>query len=198
MTTGIEKINLYASRFKADAVALAKARGRDAEYVENHVMIRERSVIPAYEDSVTLAVNAAKPMLDGVDKSEIELLIVSTESGVDFGKPNATWVHRYCGLPPNCRLFDLKHACYGATAALKMALSWVQSSAGEGKKALVISSDFSRGGLAMEHGYDFVGGGSAVAMLVGRDAGILEIDPDRAGYCPTRSQTPSARRRDTR
>lgn len=34
----------------------------------------------------------------------------------------------------------------------------------------------------MKHGYDFVGGGSAVAMLLSRNAAILEIEPERAGY----------------
>jgi len=134
---GIEKINLYGGRFCTDAIELAKAQGRDLDHVFNQVMVKTRSVFPAYEDTVTLAVNAAKRLLSPDDAQDVELLIVATESGVDFGKPVSTWVHRYCNLPTHCRTFEMKHACYGATAAVKTAAMWVKAGLSPGKKALV-------------------------------------------------------------
>src|SRR5688500_10479350 len=118
MMPGIEKIQLYAPRFTADAVALAESCGRNRADVERNVMVQQRAVIPAYEDAVTLAVNAARRLLAGEDRGDIELLIVNTESAVDFSKPVSTWVHRYCELDPHCRNFEVKHACYGGVAAL--------------------------------------------------------------------------------
>lgn len=180
MKIGIEKLNLYAGRLSTDAVELAIARGKERRYAADQVMVGERAVIPVFEDAVTLAVNAARPLVSPEDAKQIELVIVNTESAVDFGKPVSTWVHRFCGLPENCRSFELKHACYGGTGALKVAALWVASGVRPGKKALVVSADFTRPHVA--DGFDFVGGGGAVAMLVGADPAVLEIDVDKAGY----------------
>jgi len=181
MPVGIERIGLYAGQFATDSVAIAIARGRDRDEVINQVMVQERSVIPPYEDAVTLAVNACKTILTPEDLASVELLIVGTESGVDDSKPISSWVHRFCQLPANCRSFDLKHACYSGTAALKMAGTWVELGIHPGKKALVVCTDYSRPCL-VEFGYDFVGGGCAVALLVGAEPKVLEFELSRAGY----------------
>jgi hydroxymethylglutaryl-CoA synthase len=89
-------------------------------------------------------------------------------------------VHNFCELPSTCRAVELKHACYGGTGALKLAASWVASGARPGKKALVVSSDFTRS-HERSH-FDAVGGGVAVAMIVGQDGAILGLEPSRAGY----------------
>ncbi|WP_218081867.1 hydroxymethylglutaryl-CoA synthase family protein [Anthocerotibacter panamensis] len=180
MKIGIEKINLYAGRLCTDAVHLAQARGKAPDHAREQVMVETRSVMPVWEDAVTLAVNAAQRILTPEDLRDIELLIVGTESAVDFSKPISTWVHRLCQLPVNCRNFEVKHACYSGTAALKMALMWVAAGVRPGKKALVISSDYSR--MDLEEGFDFIGGGCAVAMLVSADPQILAIDLAEAGY----------------
>jgi len=180
MKIGIEKINCYTGRLALDIAELAQARGADADYVKNDLMCESRSVYPPYEDAVTMAVNAAKPLLEGVDLSEIELLIVGTESSVDFGKSVSTWVHRFCKLNNNCRNFEVKQACYGGTAALKMAASWIASEARPGKKALVITSDFSRSHFNDK--MEFICGGCAMAMIVSANPRILELDLKRTGY----------------
>src|SRR5205814_323463 len=64
-----------------------------------------------------------------------------------------------------------------------MALAWVSCanrSNGGGKRALVVTTDLTRPRLA--DGLDFIGGGSAVAMLISANPQILEIDLDQAGY----------------
>nr|AGH69802.1 hydroxymethylglutaryl-coenzyme A synthase [Nostoc sp. 'Peltigera membranacea cyanobiont'] len=180
MPVGIEKINLYAGRFYLDLADLAKARGQDPQYIATNLMCEQRSVYPVWEDAVTLAVNAAKRLLSPEDLEDIELLIVGTESAVDMGKPISTWVHRFCNLSPNCRNFEVKHACYSCTGAFKMAASWVASGSRPGKKALVINTDFSRNFIGTEH--ESIGGGCAVAFIVSENPQILEIELDKAGY----------------
>ena len=177
---GIEKLNLYAGRCYVDFSDIASARGIDPAYLTRQLMVSERSVYPTYEDPVSLAVNAAKRMLAPEDIADIELLIVGTESGVDLGKPISTWVHRFCKLRSNCRNFEVKHACYGGTGALKMAASWVASGIRPGKKALVVTTDISRNFINMSH--EPIGGGGSVAMLVSADPGVLELDLEKAGY----------------
>lgn len=183
MKPGIEKINLYAGGLCLDAVALAEARGITRERAIEQLMLGTRSVLPAYEDAVTLAVNAGKRLLADTDRSQVGLLIVATESAVDFGKPVSTWVHRFCELPPNCRNFEIKHACYGGTAAMRMATAWLETDAAKGKKALVISSDYTRPNL--DDQFDFTGGACAVAMLLGQDPTLVTFDASRAGYWTT-------------
>lgn len=183
MRVGIEKINLYAGRFYLDIAQLAEMRGQDMEYIATHMMCESRSVYPIYEDAVTMAVNAAKRLLSSEEAQDIELLVVGTESAVDFGKPISTWVHRFAELPENCRNFEVKHACYGATGALKMAASWVAAGIRPGKKALVISTDFSRSHLNSQA--EYICGGCAVAMLVSAEPEILELPLERSGYWTT-------------
>ncbi|HEY8687350.1 MAG TPA: hydroxymethylglutaryl-CoA synthase [Chloroflexota bacterium] len=180
MRVGIERLNLYVGQLFLNLEDLALARRIDPEYLHSELMCDERSIIPPWEDAVTLAVNAALLVLDDAIRAEIELVIVATESGIDDGKPISNWVQRYCELPSNCRSFEVKHACYGCTAALKMAASWVASGTRQGKKALVVNTDLSRPGIGspIEH----LGGGSAVAMIVGDEPEILEIDLEHAGY----------------
>jgi len=177
---GIEKIGFHTSRLKTDALQIAAARGRDPQEIREQVMVAERSVIPICEDAVTMAVNAARPLLTGDLRNEIDLLIVSTESALDFGKPLSTWVHGHLDLPANCRNFEIKHACYAGTAAFRTAAAWVGSGATGGRKALVISTDFSR--PAIDYGFDFVGGGCATALIVSLDPQVLSIDLERSGY----------------
>ena len=100
-----------------------------------------------FEDVVTLAVNAAMPMLTAADREAIRLLIVATESSPDQEKPVSSWVHHFLGLRSDCRNFEVKHACYGATGALQVAIGWLMSAADPGAKALIINADHALIGL---------------------------------------------------
>src|SRR5262245_54871251 len=127
MSVGIEAINVYAARASLDVRQLFEARGLDMQRFSN-LMMTEKSVNLPCEDPVTNAVNAAKPIVDGLapeDRDRIELLIVGTESGLDFAKPISTYIHEYLGLSRRCRSFETKHACYGGTAAFQMAARFV-------------------------------------------------------------------------
>ena len=124
---GIEKIRAYPGSLVLDVQKLAAARGQSSVELHDTMMIDERSLNPVWEDPITMAVNAAKPMLSDADRQAIELLIVGTESAPDQEKAASTWIHRYLGLKPSCRNFEIKHACYSGTAAMQMALAWIAS-----------------------------------------------------------------------
>lgn len=177
---GIEKIDLYTGPLSLSIKDLAESREQDYQPLLDKLMCAQRSVYPHWEDPVTIAVNAANRLLEKQDKRDIELLIVATESSVDFSKPISTWVHRFCKLPATCRNFEIKHACYSGTAALKMAASWVASGVRPGKKALVVTADFSRKHIGSEA--EFICGGTAIATLVGEKPAVLEWEMEKAGY----------------
>lgn len=180
MKTGIEKLRVYPCSLMVSLDELCTARGGDSAQVRDKMMIDERSLNPTWEDPVTMAVNAAKPLLTSQDIERIELLIVATESGLDQEKSISTWIHRYLGLKPNCRNFEVKHACYAGTAALRMAANWIASGEAGEAKALVITTDQSR--MHLGEAYEYVLGAGAAAVLVSSAPRILELEPGRSGF----------------
>jgi len=170
---GIDDLNIYGSALCLELAELARVRGLPAKDLQS-VGFDRRTVTPPYEDPVTLAVNAAKPLVDAAGPNTFELLLVATESGVDYGKPLSSYVHRYLGLGPRCRNVEIKHACYGGTAALQLASSWVRSGAPAGKKALVVMTD-----VARRHFCDpaeVTAGSGAVALSVSAEPRMLALD----------------------
>lgn len=175
---GMDDLNVYGSTLAIDHAAIAAARGLPEKALQA-VEFERRSVTPTYEDAVTLAVNAARPLVDAAGRDAFELLIVATESGVDYGKPLSAYVHRHLGLGARCRNFELKHACYAGTAAIQMAAAWVRAGDAPGKKALVVMTD-----LARRHFGDpgeLTAGSGAVAVTIAAEPGVMAIEP-RSGY----------------
>lgn len=99
MSVGIEKLRAYPSTLSLSLGALADARGRSRDETTERLLVEERSVMPPWEDPVTMAVNAAAPLLDDAERADVGLLIVGTETPVDLEKPISTWVHRFLELP---------------------------------------------------------------------------------------------------
>ena len=177
---GIEKIGVYPGSLMLDMSDLCVARNQDVAHIRDTMMIHERSVNPIWEDPVTMAVNAARDLIDDSDREKIELLIVASESGLDQEKSMSTWVHRYLGLTPNCRNFELKHACYAGTAGFQMAVSWVASGLAGDAKALIITTDQSRTHLGKP--WEFVLGAGAAAILVSNTPRLVEVELGKSGY----------------
>ncbi|MCB1821912.1 MAG: hydroxymethylglutaryl-CoA synthase family protein, partial [Candidatus Competibacteraceae bacterium] len=179
---GIDALNVYPGRAVLDVNRLAQARGLDTQRFQN-LLLHQKTVALPGEDPVSFAVNAAQPLLNRLTPTErerIELLIVATESGLDFGKAMSTYVHHYLQLNRHCRNFEVKHACYGGTAALQMAVAWVRSAAPIDAKALVITTDVAR---PIPHTYaEPSQGAAAVAMLVSRHPRLLTLEPGANGY----------------
>ncbi len=126
---GIEAINVFGGTAYLDVMRLAEYRNLDPARFEN-LLMKEKAVALPYEDPVTFGVNAAKPIIDRLteaEKDRIESLITCSESGIDFGKSLSTYIHDHLGLNRNCRLFELKQACYSGTAGLQMALNFILS-----------------------------------------------------------------------
>ena len=181
MRAGIEDISVYAGRAFLDVARLAQARGLELARMQN-LLMKQKSVALHFEDAVSFAVNAAKPVVDRLGaaaKARIELLIVATESGLDFGKPMSTYIHHHLGLGRHCRTFELKHACYAGTAALQMAAAFVHSGCSPGARALVIATDTAR---PIPHTYaEPSQGAGAIAMLVGDNPIVLELEKGASG-----------------
>ncbi|WP_102812167.1 hydroxymethylglutaryl-CoA synthase family protein [Burkholderia humptydooensis] len=188
---GIEAMNLYAGVARLDVTALARHRGLDMRRFEN-LLMKEKTVALPYEDPVTFAVNAAKPIVDALtqqERDQIRMVITCTESGFDFSKSMSTYCHDLLGLGRHCRMFEIKGACYSGTAGLETAINFVLSRTRPGGKALVLATDVSRfmvedRGDALSADWSFSepsGGSGAVAMLVSDQPHVFQIDAGANG-----------------
>ncbi|CAM2063957.1 Hydroxymethylglutaryl-CoA synthase family protein [Sulfidibacter corallicola] len=189
---GVEALNVFGGTAYCDVAELATHRELDPKRFENLLMAQKSVVLP-YEDPVTFAVNAAKPIVDALSPAErdrIEMLVTCTESGIDFGKSLSTYVHHYLGLNRNCRLFEVKNACYAGTAGFQTAINFVAAQSSPGAKALVIATDISRFmavdvAEAQEAEWAYAepsSGSGAVAMLIGENPVIFTPDRGAHGY----------------
>lgn len=192
VSAGIEALNIFAGTAYCDVADLANHRQLDPKRFENLLMEQKTVVLP-FEDPVTFAVNAAKPIIDALsdaEKNRIEMLITCSESGIDFGKSISSYVHHYLGLNRNCRMFEMKQACYAGTAGFHNALNFILGQTSPGAKALVIATDVSRfitadasDAVKAEWSYAEPSSGSgAAAFLVGENPKIFIPDIGASGY----------------
>ncbi|MFG2605998.1 hydroxymethylglutaryl-CoA synthase family protein [Streptomyces sp. NPDC048514] len=188
---GIEALNIFGGSACVDVAELFEHRRLDSAKL-SELMVHQKTVALPFEDPVTFGVNAAKPLVDALGEAErdrIEMLVTCTESGLDFGKSISTYLHHHLGLNRNCRLFEVKGACYAGTAGLQTAVDFVRSRTSPGAKALVIATDVARhpvpedaGALTMDWAFmEPTSGAGAAAVLVGDDPRVLHLDAGAYG-----------------
>lgn len=174
---GIEALNAYCGVSCLSVRELFEARKLNLDRYAN-LSMEMRSIGLPIEDPVTNAVNAAKPVVDALDdegRAAIEILVTATESGVDYSKSLASYVHEYLGLSRRCRLLEVKQACYASTAALQLAASYVASGVSPGAKVLVIGTDVALVNARAEYAEPTIGAGGA-AILVSDQPRVLKLD----------------------
>ncbi|MGM0124533.1 hydroxymethylglutaryl-CoA synthase [Enterococcus sp. AZ194] len=174
MNIGIDKLSFYVPNLYVDMTDLAHARETDPDKFHIGIGQDKMAVSPVTQDIVTLGANAAAKILSDTDKKEIDMVIVGTESSTDYSKASAVSIHRLLGIQPFARSFEVKEACYGATAALQMAKDYISEH--PTRKVLVIASDLSRYGL--HSGGEPTQGAGAIAILVTSDPRILTLEND--------------------
>ena len=174
MTIGIDKIGFVTSQYVLKLQDLAEARGTDPNKYSKGLLLNEISIAPMTEDIVTLAASASDSILTEQERQEIDMVIVATESGIDQSKAAAVFVHGLLGIQPFARSFEVKEACYGATAALHYAKLHVENS--PKSKVLVIASDIAKYGVGTP-GEPTQGAGS-VAMLITQNPRIMAFNND--------------------
>ncbi len=140
---GIASIGLQLPPLALAVENLARLRGQDPAKYTLGLGCREMALCPEGSGVVDLAVGAARRALsrwDG-DLSRIGAIAVGTESAVDMSRPLSAWVAEELGLSGAVRSYEVKHACYGGTLALKQAVEWKLAGAAGDRAALVIAAD---------------------------------------------------------
>ena len=166
MNIGIDKIGFATANYVLKLENLAAARNIDPEKLSKGLLLKEISIAPVTEDIVTMGASAAASILNEEDKQAIDMVIVASESGIDQSKASAVFVHGLLGIQPFARSFEMKEACYSATAALDYAKLHVEKH--PNSKVLVIASDIAKYGIETP----------AVAMLITSNPRILSFNED--------------------
>ena len=174
MKIGIDKIGFATSNYVLKLNDLAAARATDPEKLSKGLLLKELSIAPLTEDIITLGAAAADPILTSEDKEKIDMVIVDTESSIDQSKAAAVFIHGLLAIQPFARSFEIKEACYGATAALDYAKLHIEKY--PDSKVLVIASDIAKYGINTPG--EPTQGAGAIAMLISKDPRILIFNED--------------------
>ncbi|OMH33935.1 hydroxymethylglutaryl-CoA synthase [Motiliproteus sp. MSK22-1] len=178
MSVGIDDISFYTSNFYLDLKSLADVHNIDEEKFYLGIGQEKMGIVAADEDVVTMAANAALPLLESIEKDSISTLMFATETGIDQSKAAGVYVHRLLGLSNRCRVVELKQACYSATAAIQMACALVARD--PEKKVLVVASDIAR--YDLNSSGEATQGCGAAAILISANPRLLEIHPESGHY----------------
>ncbi len=178
---GVTDIAVHVPSYYLTHADLASARDIPVEKFHIGLGNHKMAILPNWEDSVTMAANAAYQLLErtGIDPNDICQMVVSTESGVDYSKPVASYVQELLGIGTRCRIYEVKHACYGGTAGLVNSIDRIARATREDDKALVIMTDIANYGF--NNPGEATQGAGAVAMLVERNPKLLAIDTTKNG-----------------
>ncbi len=175
---GIDGISLSIPRFYLDLATLAARHQQPvAKYYEG-IGQEKMAVVPPDEDIVTLAVKAARPLINAENRQKISTLLFATESAIDQSKAAGIYVQKLLQLPANLRVVELKQACYSATAALQMARALVALQ--PDSQVLVIASDVAK--YDLNSAAEATQGAGAVAMLVAKNPRLLALGPISGCY----------------
>jgi hydroxymethylglutaryl-CoA synthase len=178
MNVGIDLIHFATADYYLGLDTFAQEKGIDVNKFYVGIGQERMSIAPPDEDIVTLSAKAAEPLLNQIDRDKITAVLLATESGVDQSKSASAYLHGLLGLHKNCRLIELKHACYAGAAALQMAQGLVHANPNE--KVLVIAADIAK--YDVDSSGEATQGCGAAAMIIKKDPRLLVLEPGSGFY----------------
>lgn len=171
---GIVGYGAYVPSYRIKVEEIAKVWGDDPVALSRGLIVNEKSLPASDEDTVTIAVTAARYALARaqINPADIGAVYVGSESHPYAVKPSATIVAEAIGATPNLTAADLEFACKAGTAGIQMSMGLVDSDMV--KYSLVIGADTSQGapGDALE--YTASAGGAA--YIIGKENTIADIN----------------------
>ena len=164
----------YVPSYRIKVEEIAKVWGDDPVALSRGLVVNEKSVPSADEDTATIAVTAARYALARaqIDPQKIGAIYVGSESHPYAVKPSATIVAEAINATPDLTAADLEFACKAGTAGIQMTMGLVDSDMIE--YGLAIGADTSQGapGDALE--YTASAGGAA--YIIGKDNTLADIE----------------------
>ncbi|MDD5472839.1 MAG: hydroxymethylglutaryl-CoA synthase [Candidatus Methanoperedens sp.] len=174
MSVGIVSYGAYIPRYRIKIEEIAKVWGDNANSIIDGLMVYEKSVPDMDEDTITIAVEAARNAINraGINPEKIGAVYTGSESHPYAVKPSSTVVAEAIGATPNLTAADFEFACKAGTAAIQTCMGLVGADMIE--LGMAIGSDVSQGapGDALE--YTAAAGG--VAYIIGKKNTVADIE----------------------
>ncbi len=174
MNVGIVSYGAYIPRYRIRVEEIAKVWGANANSIIDGLMVFEKSVPDLDEDTITIAVEAARHAINraNINPEKIGAVYTGSESHPYAVKPSSTVVAEAVGATPHLTVADFEFACKAGTAGIQACMGLVGS--GMIELGMAIGSDVSQGapGDALE--YTAAAGG--VAYIIGNKDLIANIE----------------------
>ncbi|KAF3938203.1 hypothetical protein ABW19_dt0203105 [Dactylella cylindrospora] len=178
---GIKAIEIYFPSQCVDQAELEKFDGVSAGKYTIGLGQTKMAFCDDREDIYSLALTVTQSLLEkyDIDPTTIGRLEVGTETLLDKSKSVKSVLMQLFAPSGNTNIegIDTINACYGGTNALFNAVNWIESSAWDGRNAIVVAGDIA---LYKKGAARPTGGAGAVAMLVGPDAKLV-LEPGKRG-----------------
>ncbi|KAF1815147.1 hydroxymethylglutaryl-CoA synthase [Eremomyces bilateralis CBS 781.70] len=171
---GIKAIEIYFPSQCVDQAELEKFDGVSQGKYTIGLGQTKMSFCDDREDIYSLALTSLTSLMKkyNIDPNSIGRLEVGTETILDKSKSVKSVLMQVFQPSGNTNIegVDNVNACYGGTNALFNAVDWVESSAWDGRDAIIVTGDIA---LYKQGAARPTGGAGCVAMLVGPDAPIV-------------------------
>ncbi len=173
-TVGIVGYGAYIPKYRIKVEEIAKVWQQNAESIRKSLAVEEKAVADEDEDTITIAIEAAKNALAraGIDAEKIGAVFVGSESHPYAVKPSGTVVAEALGITPEVMVADFEFACKAGTAGIQCCSALVR--AGDIEYGLAVGADTAQGrpGDVLEYtaasgGAAFVVGKSPLAVIEG-------------------------------
>jgi len=151
-------------------------RNTSLDKVKNILKVNERAVLQPNEDTITLAVAAAKGALEqsGVDRAKIDALFLGTCTNPYDSRPSTTVIAEAIGINPHFIGGDVQFSGKSGTTAIQICLGLIKSRMA--KIGLAIASDTINRHTCPGRIYEYTASAGSAALLVGEEDPIVEIE----------------------
>ncbi|KAF7545109.1 hypothetical protein G7046_g9638 [Stylonectria norvegica] len=178
---GIKAIEIYTPSQYVEQSELEKFDGVSTGKYTIGLGQTKMSFCDDREDIYSFALTVTANLLKNykIDTNSIGRLEVGTETLLDKSKSVKTVLMQLFGDNTNIEGVDTINACYGGTNAVFNSINWIESSAWDGRDAIVIAGDIA---LYAKGNARPTGGAGAVALLIGPNAPIVAEPGLRGTY----------------
>lgn len=174
MKSGIVSYGAYIPRYRIKIEEIAKVWGDNPNSIIDGLMVYEKSVPDMDEDTITIAVEAARNAVNrtNVNPEKIGAVFTGSESHPYAVKPTSTIVAEAIGATPNLTAADFEFACKAGTAAIQACVGMTESNMIE--LGLAIGADVSQG--APDDALEYTAAAGGVACIIGKENIVAKIE----------------------
>ena len=143
--------------------------------IKNGMKVNERAVLQPNEDTLTLAIAAARGAIEnaGIARESIDALFLGTYTNPYDSRPSMTTIAEAIGTKKDVMGCDVQFSGKSCSTAIQICSAMVDS--GMARMALAIGSDTINRHTCPGREYEYAASAGAAAFVIGKDKPILKI-----------------------